>query len=322
MKFSIRFSDQIVGTLVIVALAILIFAVFMLGTSQRWFKKDLEYKTFFTSAQGLSTNMAIKFKGFTIGNVKKISLAKDDRVEVIFVIHEEYTKKVTEGSLVEVQVSPIGLGNNFVFHPGRGTVQIPEKSEIYEINSVEGKKLINKKLSAKAETTDSIAAIMGQVQTLLANINESLGQAPDGEATALTKIITNVEKATAEISGIIDSLSGRINPILYDIETITNQAKSPSGTVMSILDGQGSLNSSLNSSLSAVADTIENLRKTVEFFPTQLPQLAVLISQLNVTLTEVQKVITSVSNNPLLKGGVPESRESSLGGSSPRDMGF
>ena len=322
MKFSIRFSDQIVGTLVIVALAVLIFAVFMLGTSQRWFKKDVEYKTYFSSAQGLSTNMAIKFKGFTIGNVKKISLAKDDRVEVIFIIHEEYTKKVTEGSLVEVQVSPIGLGNNFIFHPGKGTIPIPEKSEIYEINSIEGKKLINKKLSAKAESTDSIAAIMGQVQLLLENLNGALGVQEGEDATAISKIISNIEEATAGITPLLASLSDQIAPILKDIESITKEAQSPSGTVMSILDRQGPLYSGIEETISSIVGTIGSLEKTAEFIPEQLPQISVLVNQVSVTLTEVQKVLSGIMNNPIIKGGIPETREAGPGGSNPRNMDF
>jgi len=322
MKFSIRFSDQIVGTLVIAALAMLIFVIFLLGTSQRWFKKDLEYKTYFSSAQGLSTNMAIKFKGFTIGNVKKISLAKDDRVEVIFVIHEEYTKKVTEGSLVEVQVSPIGLGNNFIFHPGRGTIQIPEDSEIYEINSEKGKELISKKLSAKSESTDSIAAIMGQVQLLLENLNGALGVRDEEGETELSKIVSNIEKATADISPLLVSISNQISPILSDIEAITKEAQSPTSSVMSILDRQGPLYTGIEDTISSIAGTIGSLEKTVEFIPEQLPQITILVNQVNYTLTEVQKVLSGIMNNPLIKGGVQETREAGPGGSNPRDLDF
>jgi len=46
MRFSIRFADQVVGTLVVLALAILIFAILMVGRSQRWFVQDYEYRTY------------------------------------------------------------------------------------------------------------------------------------------------------------------------------------------------------------------------------------------------------------------------------------
>ena len=322
MKFSIRFSDQIVGTLVILALAMLIFVIFMLGTSQRWFKNDLEFKTYFTSAQGLSNNMAIKYKGFTIGHVKGITLSKDDRVEVSFIIHEEYTDKVKEGSLVEVQVSPIGLGNNFIFHPGRGKDLLPEGSEIYEVSSEKGRDSIRRELSSRAESTDSISAIMGQVQTLLDTLNNALIGSPEEENTAIWHIINNLQDATAGITELASSLSGQIAPVLGNLESVTQAAASPSGTVMSILDAQGPMYSSLEETVVSLSGIIESLEKTADFIPAQLPQVGVLVSQLNVTLNSVQDAITALLNNPLLKGGVPERKEAGPGGSNPRNMEF
>ena len=322
MKFSIRYSDQIVGFFVVLALALLIFVIFMLGTSQRWFKRDHQYVTYFTSAQGLSHNMAIKFKGFTIGNVKKISLSQDNRVEVLFVIHEEYTSKVTEGSLVEVQISPIGLGNNFIFHPGRGREIIPEGNEIFEVSSDEGRKQIRMELSTRTETTDSIANIMGQVQTLLDTLNASLIGSTTEENTALWHIVSNIQDATAGIADIAASLSEQIPPVMSNLNDITDAVKNPSGTVMSILDSQGPFYASLEEAIVSLAGIITNLEKTSRFLPAQLPQVGVLISQLNVTLNSVQDVLTAILNNPLLRGGVPERKETAPGGSSPRNMDF
>ena len=322
MKFSIRYSDQIVGTLVVLALALLIFVVFMLGTTQRWFKRDYQYKTYFTSAQGLSVNMGIKYKGFTIGHVKAISLSKDDRVEVLFVIHEEYTSKVTEGSLVEVQISPIGLGNNFIFHPGRGRDIIPEGEEIYEVSSEAGRRQIRMELSTRTETTDSIANIMGQVQTLLETLNVSLIGSPTEENTALWHIVSNIQDATAGISDIAVTLSGQIPSVMRNLDDITKAVASPSGTVMSILDAEGPFYSSLEDAIVSLAGIIDSLEKTAAFIPMQLPQIGVLVSQLNVTLNSVQDVLTAILNNPLLRGGVPERKETAPGGSSPRNMNF
>jgi phospholipid/cholesterol/gamma-HCH transport system substrate-binding protein len=77
MKFSIRFADQVVGALVLLALAILIVVIFMLGINQRWFIRDPLYKTYFSSVSGLSRNMAVQYMGFTIGNVKNFGLVTD-----------------------------------------------------------------------------------------------------------------------------------------------------------------------------------------------------------------------------------------------------
>jgi len=322
MKFSIRFADQIVGVLVILALAILVFVIFMLGKSQRWFTRDLLYKTYFNSASGLSNNMAIQYKGFTIGHVKKIELTEEDTVEVTLSIFEEHSQRVKEGSLVEVSVSPIGLGNSFIFYPGKGSNLIPEGMEIPEKNSDKAKLIIAAGMVDIPEAGDGISSIINNVNTILETIKVSLnGSEVTGEPN-LEQIISNVKDITAGLTNLSQTLSDQISPILGNLQTVTDQISDPSGTVMSVLGSEGSLSESLTSAIASLAGIIENLDKTSAFIPAQLPQVGVLISDLNGALRTAQGVLTSVANNPLLKGGIPEYKETGPGAASPRDIEF
>jgi len=322
MKFSIRFADQIVGTLVILALAILVFVIFMLGKSQRWFTRDLQYKTYFNSASGLSNNMAIQYKGFTIGHVKKIELTEKDTVEVTLSIFEEHAQRVKEGSLVEVSVSPIGLGNSFIFYPGKGNNLIPEGMEIPEKNSDTAKLIIAAGMVDVPEAGDGISSIINNVNTILETIKVSLNGSEETGDPNLEQIISNVKDITAGLTNLSQTLSDQISPILGNLQTVTDQISDPSGTVMSVLGSEGSLAESLTSAIESLAGIIDNLDKTSAFIPAQLPQVGVLISDLNGALRTAQGVLTSVANNPLLKGGIPEYKETGPGAASPRDMEF
>jgi phospholipid/cholesterol/gamma-HCH transport system substrate-binding protein len=337
MKFSIRFADQIVGFLIILALVILVFVIFMLGTSQRWFTRDLEYRTFFTSAAGISPNMGVQYRGFTIGHIKRISLAEQDRVEVVFTIFEEYAQRVRIGSLVDLSVSPIGLGSTFSLIPGVGPDLVPEGMVIPALNSPEGKEYIAAGWNeGPGVGTDSINMIMNQVNSLLDTLNISLAGSNGAENLTLGQIILNVETATAGLANLsmdisrqiapvlsnLDSLMGTINSVLDDVGSLTNQLSEPSGMVMDMLDSQGPLYRNLIQLLESIAGIVDNLERTSDFIPAQLPQVGVLISQLNVTMIMVQDVLTAVANNPLLRGGVPERRETGPGGANPRDMEF
>jgi len=299
MKFSIRFADQIVGILVILALAILVFVVFMLGKNQRWFVNDSQYKTYFSSASGISRNMPIQHRGFTIGHVKSFTLSDDDRVVIIFTIFQEYAHRVTEGSVVEVQESPIGLGSSFIFYPGRGTEVIPEGNVIPEVNSPEAKPYMARGLTDIPKTNDSIGNIVNQVNSILETVNQALVGA-NGENT-VGQIVGNVEGITRE-------LNEQLKPLIANLESFTAQISDPKG--------------SLNEGIKSLAGIIENLNKTSEFIPAQLPQIAVAINELNIVLRQVQDVLTSVANNPLLKGGIPEQNETGPTGASPRDQKF
>jgi len=87
---------------------------------------------------------------------------------------------------------------------------------------------------------------------------------------------------------------------------------------MGILDGKGPLYQSIDS----LSGIIENLNKTSEFLPAQLPQIAKTINELNIALKQVQDVLTSIANNPLLKNGIPAQNEAGPSGASPRDQKF
>jgi len=340
MKFSIRFVDQIVGALVILALAILVFVIFMLGRSQRWFARDIQYKTYFTSASGLSNNMEIKYKGFTIGRVKKFELTENDTVEVTLSIFEEHSQRVKEGSLVEVSVSPIGLGNSFIFYPGKGSDLIPEGMEIPEKNSARAKMIMAAGMVELPESSDSIGSILNYVNTLLETLNVSIAGSEGAENLTLGQILLNVESTTAGLTDLSQSLSTQIDPILEDVaslvnrlnrqlspilsnlQTVTDQLADPSGTAMAVLDSDGPVYAGLVEAISSLAGIIDNLEKISAFLPSQLPQIGILINDLNGVMRTAQDVLIAVANNPLLKKGIPEHRETGPGGASPRDLEF
>ncbi len=311
MKFSIRFSDQIVGTLVVLALAILVFVVFMLGKSQRWFVQDYQYKTYLTSASGLSANMAVQFKGFTIGHVKDFSLTEEDTVQVIFTIFEEHRYRVTEGSLVHLFASPIGLGNSFIFFPGLGTEELPEGSVIPEAASQEAKDLIAKGLTSSPETNDSIGNIISNVEQITNELNK-----------LVKDLNNNFNPILADVKDITEGVSRQISPILENVQTLTDQLAEPSGTVMSLLDNEGPLLDNITEILNSLSGIMESLDKVVEFVPSQLPQIMLLLSQVNSALVDAQKLIVALNNNPLLRGGVPALNEAGPGAATPRNLEF
>jgi len=323
MKFSIRFADQIVGAFVILALAILIVVIFMLGKNQRWFVHDYQYMTYFSSASGISRGMPVLYKGFRIGDIKNIKLSYDDRVEVSFTIFNEYDHRVTEGSLVEMQSSPIpGIGNAFVFHPGKGTEKIPEGSVIPEVTSPEARQVFAMGLATVSKADDSIANIINQVTRTLEAISVSLAGNIESDKMPLEQIVKNVVGITADVKGITESLSEKLIPLLDNLETVSAMAAAPDGSLQSLLDSQGTLYTSIEGAIGSISGIMESLEKTAEFLPQQLPQVAILISELNVAVRSIQDVLTALSNNPLLRGGIPERTEAGPGGANSRNLEF
>jgi phospholipid/cholesterol/gamma-HCH transport system substrate-binding protein len=335
MKLMIRFANQIVGAFIILAVGILIFVIFMLGSSQRWFSRDYVFRTYFTSASGLTQNMAVQFKGFTIGHVKSIELADDDRVEVKFTIFDTYIDRVKYGSVVELITSPIGGlgGGGLMFYPGLGDELVSEGDVIPATNSSEGKRFLAMGLADRPEQDDSISVIIQRVGTLLGTANNVLLELQDAfvgnDETTLGRTLGDLEGAVGGIRDLAETLPydiedvlGKLYEILNDFKGLSERLTAPDSAIMAILDSDGEVYPSLVASLDSLSGILLNLEKTTDFIPPQLPQVATLLNQALGALRVAEDVMVALTNNPLLKAGVPVHSETKVGGTHPRDIEF
>jgi phospholipid/cholesterol/gamma-HCH transport system substrate-binding protein len=96
----------------------------------------------------------------------------------------------------------------------------------------------------------------------------------------------------------------------------------PEGTVMKVLDGEGAVYADLEASLHAVSETMKNLEKISAFLPSQLPQVAALLSELRTALKTAEDVLIALTNNPLLKKGIPKAVDTQSDSSHFRDIPF
>jgi phospholipid/cholesterol/gamma-HCH transport system substrate-binding protein len=340
MKFTIRYADRLVGVLAAAAAAALVAVIVLLGSGQRWFAKDYYFTTYFDSAAGLGKNMAVQYKGFTIGRVKSFDLTEDDRVEVHFYIFDTYISRVRQGSLVDISISPVGLGNQFRFYAGLGSEQIAEGSIIPSAASLEGQGFLGQGLAFIPKQDDSISMILSQVNSVLANIDtltRDLGGAFEGTSdTSLGRTLGNIEEVTQGLSGIPDMLQETVNgvmgnidriiestqPILANLQLVSDDLSDPDGTIAQVLDSKGPVYANLVSTLESISGAMDSLERTAAYVPAQLPQITVMLTEVQGVLNSVEDVLTAVLNNPLLKNGVGNRVENQPTGTSMRDIPF
>ncbi|MDR2376500.1 MAG: MlaD family protein [Treponema sp.] len=340
MKFIIRFADQVVGVLIIIALAALVAVIIFLGSGQRWFSRDYQFITYFDSAAGLSKNMTVQYKGFTIGRVKSFDLTQDDRVEVQFYIFDTYITRVRQGSLVDISISPVGLGNQFHFYPGLGQDQIEEGELIPSASSLEGKRALELGIAYIPRQDDSIGMILSQVNLVLTNVetlSKDLSDAFEGTGdTTLGRTLSNIEETSQSLTEIpamvqgaldqllktVDQIARSVEPILADLQTISGDLSDPDGSVARILDSEGPVYTNLVSTLESVSGTVKSVEKTAAYVPAQLPQITVMLEEAQRVLRSVEDTLTAVLNNPLLKDGVGSRVENQPTGTNMRDIEF
>jgi len=303
MKFKMRYADQLVGILIIVAIVSLIVVIFLLGRTQRWFSKNYDFKTYATTASGLSRNMDVVFRGISIGKVKNFDLMDDDSIEVIFSIQDDYRNRVREGSLVEVMESPIGLGAKFAFYSGLGG-ELQEGGLVPMIGSPEGKAMIAlgiadipPKDDFIADLADQLGAIFAELQTTMDGLNVASNEKA---ATALGQIIANVQELTFNL---------------------TEDMSNPEG-IRKILNGSGDSVEALEATFVSLSGTLDHVEKSLAYLPREMPQIFSLLSEARTAVVAAEDVLISLRNNPLLRGGIPEHAEIDSSGTNPRNINF
>ncbi len=109
----IQWSQLKVGALVMVAVAILIFLIFLMsGSTGGLFAPKLVLRTYFDNAGGLKSGAPVTLEGVTIGNVLKIRVVPSRKtlpVEVTMRIGEEYARELhTDSTTVIAQAGVLG----------------------------------------------------------------------------------------------------------------------------------------------------------------------------------------------------------------------
>jgi phospholipid/cholesterol/gamma-HCH transport system substrate-binding protein len=293
MKFKIKYADQIVGIFSIAALAGLVILIFALGAKRNWFVKKNSYRTEFEAGSNISVGMDITYKGFSIGKVKSIKLI-DDKVTVLFYVLEDYTSYVKDGSLVEVIVSPIGLGSQFVFHPGKGPGLIPAGSEIYRLDSEEGQRIVDSGMNNVQTQVDSIGALLAKVSVLVDNLGK------------ITAEVNNalIGKGTAPLTVTLENLK----TITTNLGALTSSISDPTGLVPKVLGSD--LTKQINAILlnaTTITDNLTSVSHNADILVAHgTPQIDSALAELNTLLQQVQDVMVGLKNNPLIKNGVPD----------------
>jgi phospholipid/cholesterol/gamma-HCH transport system substrate-binding protein len=357
MKFRIRYADRIAGLFVLLAVLVLCASVFVIGANQRWFAKDYHFSTRLESATGISAGMALTMKGFQVGKVSRLTLTEDNLVDVDFVVYDTYYPKAREGSLVELVTSPIGLGTQFLFYPGKGTALLPEGSFLPTAASEEGSRLVDEGLAEIPVKDDTVTTILASVGPLIDNVNKAVvtlnktlteaNLAFSGKGTgALAKVVTGAASAVDRADSVIGSVGSKAGVVLDKASELEDSLKSisanlesltaamrdptglvtrlldPKGSVKTVLDDQNALYNAIMASISSAQASIKNIQSMTAALNAQVPTIAATIAETQTAVRKAQDVLESLRNNPLLKGGVPQEKQQSELYQSMRDAEF
>lgn len=307
MKFKIKFAEQIVGFFFLAAILSVTGIIYLMGSNQRWFAKNYYYNTVFESGGGLKTGMPINLSGFKIGQVDKIMLTEDNRTKVIFYIYDTYHEKIKENSIIRFITSPIGLGSEIVFYPGKNEgMPIPEDSFIPSYNMKEAKELIKKSLVEIPSSADMITNLINLVEPMLFNLNRLISSV--NETVEYLNVSLRGEKST-DIGYMITNL----NLLIAETEKLIAETKDAE-FINSFLSDKGRLYEKVETILENAAEMTKELEKFTSYLNSSTPQITNIMSEGESALRGSKKVIEGLSNNPLLRKGISDNvQENTLG---------
>jgi phospholipid/cholesterol/gamma-HCH transport system substrate-binding protein len=264
----IKWSQLKVGTLVLVAVAILIVLVFLMsGSTGGLFTPKLMLRTYFDNAGGLKPGAPVTLEGVTIGNVAKIRVVPSRSpkpVEVIMRIGDNYARFLHVDSTTVIAQAGV-LGDSFVDITSKKATGPPPPNNT-ELRSVDAPS-IQEVVNSSEAALNQITILMGKVDTFFDALNSKKGTAGklmnDPELyNKLALVTTNLEaitKAMASGQGTLgrlihdDTLYQKLSSSVDRLNNITVALDEGKGTAGKLLRDD-SLYNNLNS---AVANTNE-----------------------------------------------------------------
>lgn len=269
----IQWSQLKVGTLVLVAVAILIVLIFLMsGSTGGLFAPKLTLRTYFDNATGLKNGAPVTLEGVTVGNVIRIRVVPERSpkpVEVSMRIGDKFAPFLHTDSTTVIAQAGV-LGDSFVDITSKNA-KGPSPANHAELRSVDTPS-IQEVVNSSEIALQHITGLMGKIDTFFDNLNSKKGTAGklmnDPELyNKLTRVTTNLETITRTIAGgegtmgkLIhdDSVYQKLNATVERLSSITTALDEGKGTAGKLLKDD-SLYNNLNQAVSNTNQLVANI---------------------------------------------------------------
>jgi phospholipid/cholesterol/gamma-HCH transport system substrate-binding protein len=239
-----------------------------------------------------------------------------------------------------------------------GEIQpLADGSHIPSLDFSAGRRLVESGLVAMPESEDIVTSLVADVQRVLGNLDGALvglgetlvvikeGLSGQGDS-AVARILGNAEAATAGLAGSVDAVDAQIAGIVEslnrttatlqeataNVRSATAAMADPTGLVTTLLDPKGSLATLLddgNRLYERIDDALQDIetasadvREFALFMKDTAPAIKVILEDGREVIREGKAVVESVSNNALIRGGIPQAPEQPAAFQSMRDEDF
>ncbi|MBN8548115.1 MAG: MCE family protein [Deltaproteobacteria bacterium] len=269
------------GIFILITLTLFALSIWILGQERQVFAKQEEFKTSFKDIQGLSKGAPVRLGGISVGRVSGFGFepdSADGRVEVSFLVNDNYLDRITDGVEVSIQTqgllgdkflslssaspkaAPLSPGSKLSSRDASDMTEILAKANNIVDNSVEITEALKDFLkNFDKETITSLSSGIKSLGSLAKEIEDGKGllhrlvfSKKDGDE--IMNDIKAASESMREVSSKVKDGKGLLHALVYDengaeslktfadaAKTISTLSESLNGVVTEIKDGDGVL---------------------------------------------------------------------------------
>ena len=288
------------GIFVILSVATLIYALYIIGKKQNIFGNTFSISAVFQNVSGLKLGNNVRFSGINVGTVRHIEMINDSTICVNMTLEETILQHIRTNSIATIgsdgfvgsmviNISP-GKGPATQLHPG-DTLRSSKKVSTVDM------------MSTLSVTNQNAAELSKQLLKITSTINEgkgTLGMLVHDEdmGADLKETVSNLKSASEDVSKVVNEIQKVITAINYEESLIhvlikDSIAAQQFKNVMSNLEQSSN---DINLVISNLNDVILNV-KNGEGALNYMVNDTVLVNDINETVKNVKRGSVLLNEN-------------------------
>jgi phospholipid/cholesterol/gamma-HCH transport system substrate-binding protein len=322
-RISKSVQQRIVGIFVLAAVLVIAGLVLVQIRVSHLFDDRVDYQTFLSNAQGVSTETLIKISGIDVGQVTSIDITEENRIHVRFFVYESFQRLIRTDSTGELSKLSV-IGNTSIIitagdaslpiMPGGSTIKVAEPLTVDDL------------MAEVAPILERIDGIIRNVSDIIAAIEPEQVRGASDNLFQTTQNLRKLSEQINEGQGVIgrlvydeqlaDDLARPVQeagPVVANVNRIVQDLASDMQLVESILQKTESRIEELagviepaQQAASGTADLVDELKITSVGVNRDLEQLPELIDKMRRLLESTNETIDAAQRVWPLSTVIPE----------------
>ncbi|OUR99545.1 hypothetical protein A9Q84_00565 [Halobacteriovorax marinus] len=241
---------------IVLSIAIFTAAIIYVGQKNFWFSKVVKYTTLIGDAQGLRKGSTVSLKGIRVGEITKLFVNEEEKIEVHFLVFATMAKRIRSGTKAVIVRSfligekridlQLGPKDNAMIEEG-GVLEGIDSRELSDIISGKGLTPMIKRME---KVGNNLESLITKVQPTLSNVNE-----------AAKSISASLEIAQIMKRDFLDNKLAK--KTLQDTRSFLKPFKNKASTIEDLIESAHKLASEIGENPNLTKDVMQTLKEAI-----------------------------------------------------------